>query len=273
MLGSKNGEGLLSFAKEVFMREGIECVSALPLSACELIRPYLLEKEQINGGTVITFAVPYLMRGEEANISLYAVSRDYHLYFSELFERIIPLFADRFPEYRFKDFSDHSPINEVLAAAMSGLGVIGENGLLITEKYSSFVFLGEVITDMNFDAPVLEAKGCEGCGACRSACPVGLDKQACLSALTQKKGELSPEESELIRCNGMAWGCDICQISCPHFADASETEIKFFREKRIPFLGRCVIEKMDNAIFSERAYSWRKKETVLRNIGIFEKNN
>ena len=166
--------------------EGIEYVSAIPLENCQIKKPYLLQKAGIDAekANVILFAVPYYAgKNEDRNISLYSVSRDYHLYFSLLFERIIPKLKKVFPDGTFVGFSDHSPIDEVHAAAAAGLGIIGKNHLLITEKYSSFVFIGSIITDIPCESFYEEPKECENCGKCASACPCGLDIKKCISAL------------------------------------------------------------------------------------------
>ncbi|MBQ8207259.1 MAG: epoxyqueuosine reductase [Clostridia bacterium] len=264
---------LLEFARKIFAREKIEYVSLLGLSDCRITRAYLLERAGIGTekGTVIMLAVPYYVSdGCERNISLYAAARDYHSYFSDLFERILPQFREAFPGCKFAGFADHSPIDELRAAAMSGLGIIGKNHLLITEKYSSFVFLGEIVCDIETDSHGGEIKRCEGCGLCERECPAKLESSLCLSAVTQKKGELSDIEKDFMLSGGSAWGCDICQTVCPHSRHISESEIEFFREKRIPFLTSEIIENMGDEDFAERAYSWRGRDVILRNLRIFE---
>ncbi|MEE0969145.1 MAG: QueG-associated DUF1730 domain-containing protein [Clostridia bacterium] len=259
---------LLTFAREVLQKEKIEYVSALPLSECSIVRPYLLERAGIDeNGSVIMLAVPYLVRDEEeSNISLYAVPRDYHLYFAQLFERVIPILKDKFPQNKFVGFSDHSPINELNAAAKSGLGVIGKNHMLITSKYASFVFLGEIVTDIPYSEKIAGIEYCTDCGRCERACPVGLDSGRCLSALTQKKGSFNDLEAETLKKHASVWGCDICQNACPYSFSAKESEIEFFREKRLPFITEGTIRNMSDEDFSERAYSWRGRDVILRNL-------
>ena len=264
---------LLKLAREIFAREKIEYVSVLPLSDCDIIREHLLiragvEKEH---GSAIMIAVPYYVKDEgERNIFLYAASKDYHLYFKELFARVLPLFRESFPQNTFEGFSDHSPINEVKAAARSGLGVIGKNHLLITKKYSSFVFLGSIICDIPTESSVEEIRECENCGLCEKSCPVGLDSSRCLSALSQKKGELTQEEQNRLLSCGSVWGCDICQSCCPHSARSAETDIEFFKVGRLSYVTSDIIKKMTDNEFLCRAYSWRGRETILRNLQIFE---
>ncbi len=256
---------------------------AIPLSSCRIVRPYLLERADIPpDGTALLFVIPYLVRDADAhNLSLYAVPRDYHGYVGKLEESIIPAMRTSFPDNRFALFADHAPIAEVDAAARAGLGILGDNGLLITPRWGSFVFIAEVVTDadhrtvMGMDTdcsvPVFPESPprCEGCGACRAACPAR-DGGACLSALTQKKGTLTDEEATALRAHDLVWGCDICQTVCPHNRHAEETVIPYFREERIPTVTSAVVESMDDEAFGSRAYAWRGKPTILRNVKLKE---
>ena len=180
-------EILLNFLQ----KKNIDLVGVLPLSACRITRPYLLERAKIQSGTVFMLAIPYRTPAcDEPNrtISTYAVSRDYHLFFEELFNELLPYLAEEFPNNRFAAFADHSPISELHAAAHAGLGVIGKNGLLLTQKYGSYVFLGEIITDLKIPCRAHEVNFCMDCGACENACPTAVaEKNLCLSALSQKK--------------------------------------------------------------------------------------
>ncbi len=260
---------------ELLLARNIECFSPVALSDCKIIKEYLLDKAGISAedSSAVMIAVPYMAENEEGNISEYAKSRDYHLFFSMLFREILPVLREEFPKYAFEGFTDHSPIDEINAAAIAGLGMIGSNGLLITEKYSSFVFVGEIVTNAPIKCQKQEIKLCEDCGLCKNSCPVGCDKVGCLSAITQKKGVLSKDEIELIARYGSAWGCDICQKVCPHTKKAIQSgsiysKIPFFLEKRTPCLTYEMVEIMPDEEFKERAYSWRGKAPLLRNLEI-----
>ena len=178
---------------QMLKERGILLCAPLSLSDCSIQKPYLLQREGIPAdGTAFLFAVPYYTAfcdDPARNISAYAVSADYHLFFRQLFDEILPILRARFPQHRFAGFTDHSPIAEVEAAVRAGLGVLGCNRLLLTKAYSSYVFIGEILTDAQTDAPAGPLRRCTACGACHSACPVSLG-EGCLSALTQKKGEL-----------------------------------------------------------------------------------
>lgn len=272
---------MFAILSNFFQKNGILLYAPVPLSICSLRKPYLLERAGINGaGTAILFAVPYRTPHcdlPQRNLSAYAVSRDYHAYFASLFDTLLPILRQAFPKERFAAFADHAPIDETDAAARAGLGVLGENGLLLTERYSSFVFLGAIYTSALLPTQATEPKRCEGCGACKSACPVR-EGGTCLSSLTQKKGVLSEEEAASICRVGSVWGCDICQDVCPHtkralHAKTIYTEIPYFYEDPIPTLSSALLEKMTEEEFSARAYAWRKKETVMRNLRLIEKGS
>ena len=270
---------MLKYISEILTREGISLFAPVPLSACRILRPYLLERTGIADGSAVILAVPYASPPSPAqNVSSYAVARDYHLYFQLLFGRLLPLLRERFPQHRFAAFSDHSPIDEVHAACIAGLGVMGDNGLLLTEPYSSYVFLGELITDADLPAATVEPRKCHHCGACRRACPVSLDKSRCISALTQKKGELTEEETKILSQHNTVWGCDICQQACPFTAAAQRHGTlydtpAFFREQWIPVLTEDTLDGMDEASFRERAYSWRGRAVIRRNLTLHTKKD
>ena len=264
---------------------------AIPLSSCRILRPHLLTRAGLpTEGTAILFSIPYLVTSDEAlpgrNLSLYAVPRDYHGYTKILSDSLLPRLRELYPTKRFALFADHSPIAEVDAAARAGLGVIGRHGLLITPDFGSFVFLGELITDAEY----AEVTGCpdqiipptpprcEDCGACVSACPTGTlpghERDACLSSLTQKKGELTPDERKALLRGGLAWGCDACQLACPHnkavLRERRDTPLPYFTSQRLSQLSVSTLDAMTDDEFSERAYAWRGRAVIRRNLELLE---
>ncbi len=269
---------MYKFISQLLTSEGITCFAPILLRHCTVKKKYLLEKAEISGGTAIIMAVPYFTPYcIGSSVSAYTVSRDYHLFFSELFAKILPILREQFPDTRFAGFTDHSPIAEIEAAAAAGLGVIGKNNLLITEKYSSFVFLGELICDAELTGA--EPKGirtCENCGLCTERCPMKNGRE-CLSYVSQKKGELSPDEEAYIKEYGAVFGCDICQLACPHtkkaIADGTIfTKIPFFKADALPSPTADDIKNMSDEEFSSRAYSWRGRECILRNLELIKNN-
>lgn len=263
---------------------------AIPLSVCHIGRKYLLDRAGIPlTGTAILFAIPYVMTEDvdapRRNLSLYAIPRDYHLYVKELEATLLPALTDAYPHSRFALFSDHSPIGEVDAAARAGLGTLGLHGLLITPEYGSLVFIGEIVTDMDYEtvtgeaAPTFpsEPPSCHACGLCQKACPMechARDRSRCLSAQTQKKGDLTPEEQEAILRGGLVWGCDACQLACPHnrrvLQNGTDTPLPYFRQSRMIRIDTDILDVMTAEDFSARAYSWRGRAVIARNVQLFE---
>lgn len=267
-----------TIAERIFAAEGITEYGILPMDAVRVLRPELfLRGSVITPESVILFLVPYYT-GNAENLSLYAVSRDYHLYMREMTARLIAALSAAYPNATFRAFADHSPIDERHAAARAGLGILGDNGLLINKTYGSLVFIGEVFTDLAAptDTPLFPILTCEHCGACRRACPTGaLSGQGeCLSELTQRKGELAEDTIRLMRRHKTVWGCDLCQIACPHtrraIASGSVTPIPFFHEDRIPHLTSDILDRMDKPTFGARAFSWRGRTTIARNLAAYE---
>ena len=267
-----------SVLKSIFDKEKIEYFAALPISECNLRRADVIERAGLDPEkvkTAIVFLVPYYVKdNEEGNISLYARSYDYHYYMDSLFDIIIPELKEEFG-VGFAGFADKSPIEETEAAAKAGLGVKGENYLLINEKYGSYVFLGEILSEgepelFGVEERKYTVKECLKCGNCKSACPMNKDNMPCLSFVTQQKGELPDEQVEYIRKYGSAWGCDLCQISCPLCKDVKETPIDFFRQNRIVNLDLQTLDEMSEEEFNKRAFSWRKRATVRRNLELLK---
>ena len=263
--------------RSYFASVGVEYYAVLPYAECKEINANIMEREDFVPRSVIVYLLPYYT-GETVNISRYAASLDYHLALRECADGLIRVLGEARPDMHAKGYGDHSPIDEVGAALISGLGIVGDNGLIINETYGSYVFIGDVITDIDPEelgaVSPSEVRGCIHCGACRRACPTRIlsaEGTDCLSAITQRKGELTEEEAELMRKHNTVWGCDLCQSSCPYNRSPKITPITFFHRERITELTRDILDAMDKATFMKRAFAWRGRKTVERNLEILEK--
>lgn len=231
-------------------------------------------KERIpkNTKTVITFLFPYYL-GEDAyeklNVSRYAAVSDYHTVASGYLSLICDKLKEEYPENEFVFFADNSPVPEVFAAAKSGLGMIGKNGLFINEKYGSWVFIGEILTDLEIPTEEKEIRSCPDCGKCKEACPTGVlkeakfDKEKCLSHISQKKGEIPEEYKEMMKRLNCAWGCDECQKACPYNIKAEKTTIKEFIESFNP-------KVTEETPIEGRAFEWRGEKVIKRNLQVLD---
>lgn len=218
--------------------------------------------------SILMLLLPYLVSNEPGNLSRYARVPDYHQVAGEMLQDAVSRLQAAFPAACFVPFVDNSPIPEVYAAARAGLGIIGKNGLLINEEYGSWCFLCEIVTDLTVEPTGAAPKSCIGCLACRAACPGnalqdGFEKDRCLSAITQKKGELSGWERDLMEKSGCCWGCDRCQEVCPYNRRAKRTGIAaFLKGYRADFVLDAPADGM------RRAWEWRPRRVIERNDGI-----
>ncbi len=217
----------------------------------------------------------YTGKKNMGNLSLYAYGKDYHVICGEYLLKIADYIKEHFPLAKTAIHVDKGDGNDKEAAFLAGLGFYGKNTLIINETYGSFVFIGYVETDVILppDAPL--SVSCIGCGKCEKACPGGalkngkLDEAKCASYISQKKGALSEEETEIIRKSGLLWGCDACQTVCPHNEAAKITPLKVFSEDLIYSLSHLTVSnKAFLSLYGDRAFSWRGKSVINRNLEV-----
>ena len=159
-------------------------------------------------------------------ISKYAYGADYHHIIKAKLNQLFDYIKTLDNNLTGRVFVDSAPVLERAWAKKAGLGWIGKNGMLINKKIGSFVFIAELIINIEliYDKPIKEY--CGTCTQCIDACPTNaivadkiIDGSKCISYLTiEMRGEIPPEfESKL---QNRAFGCDICQDVCPHNSKA-----------------------------------------------------
>ncbi len=156
-----------------------------------------------------------------ANISRYALGRDYHKTVRKRLNRLAQRIENHV-DHQFRAFVDSAPVLEKPLAAKAGLGWIGKHTLVLNEEAGSFFFLGEIFTDIPFEPNRdLPEDRCGKCQACINVCPtqaiIGprqLDARRCISYLTiEHKGSIPIEFRKAI--GNRVFGCDDCQLICP----------------------------------------------------------
>jgi len=171
-------------------------------------------------------------------IAAYAWGQDYHrLMLPRLKELAAWLAAESGVAVRSRAYVDTGAVLERSHAQQAGLGFTGKNTMLIHPRRGSDFFLGEVLTEAEFDVydqPQREGL-CGQCTRCLTACPTHafpepyvLDANRCLSYLTiENRGWI--ERSLRDKLGNWVFGCDICQAVCPWQRFAVETrESAFF---------------------------------------------
>ena len=172
-----------------------------------------------------------------AKISRYAWGDDYHHVLTNRLEKLHEFIKSEIPGVEGKIYVDTGPVMDKAWAVRAGIGWMGKHTNVITRKFGSWVFLGEILLDaeLEYDLPLLDH--CGTCTACIDACPTHalaqpyvLDASKCISYLTiEHRGELSKD----IVSNFHNWiyGCDICQDVCPWNRFQKETEEPAFQPR------------------------------------------
>jgi epoxyqueuosine reductase len=191
--------------------------------------------------SIIMLGLNYFQENSEApktasgHISRYARGRDYHKVIEGMIRKLLRLIETRFPETKTnqcKFWVDYGPFLERSYAARAGLGYLGKNSMLINRQFGSWIFLAEIVTDLDLEPDDPQAINHGRCGTCRlciDACPTGaivddgvVNSSRCISYLTVERPsaiatELASKMGDLI------FGCDICQEVCPHNGRAKTT--------------------------------------------------
>ena len=154
-------------------------------------------------------------------ISRYALGRDYHKVLRNRLQSLAARICAKVGEYGYRVFTDSAPVLEVEIAQRAGLGWRGKHTLLLHREAGSYLFLGEIFTDLPLphDEPISDH--CGSCVACIDSCPTGaivapyqVDARRCISYLTiELKGAIPLELRPLI--GNRVYGCDDCQLCCP----------------------------------------------------------
>ncbi len=261
-------KNLYKFVKEFLENENIDTFCHLDAQSLEIINQRLMPE---NVKSAFLWLIPYYTgKHENRNVSLYAVSKDYHIFSKELAGKMKEKLTSLYPDENFYFFCDSSPINEVAAAVKGGLGVIGKNRLLINEKWGSYVFIGSLLSSIDAQNEKIpsakENPVCLKCNKCIDACEFLKGKQDfCYSELNQRKN-VTDDELEIIKSKKVRWGCDICQEVCPMNKDVPKTPISFFYEDMTPVVTPESLDNMTKDELSQRAYAWRGKKTIKRNV-------
>jgi len=155
-------------------------------------------------------------------LSKYAYGRDYHYVLKEKMNLLFDFIKSLSPGAEGRVFVDSAPVLDRAWASKAGLGWIGKNSNLISRTAGSFIFIGEIILNLELEYNAIpENDFCGSCTLCIEACPTyaildnrTLDAEKCISYQTiENKGEISPDLEG--RFANRFFGCDICQDVCP----------------------------------------------------------
>ena len=162
-----------------------------------------------------------LQNPDSYKISKYAYGQDYHFVIKEKLKEFLFSIQSIIGEVSGRAFVDSAPVLDKAWAAKSGLGWIGKNSNLLTQKVGSFYFIAELIIDLDLDYDNPTTDHCGTCTACIDACPTEaivspyvVDGSKCISYFTIELKENIPQEMKG-KFDDWAFGCDVCQDVCP----------------------------------------------------------
>ncbi len=158
---------------------------------------------------------------ESYKISKYAYGQDYHFVIKEKLKELLNTIQIEIGEVSGRAFVDSAPILDKAWAAKGGLGWIGKNSNLITQKVGSFYFIAELIIDLELEYDHATTDHCGTCTACIDSCPTDaivspyvVDGSKCISYFTIELKENLPFEMKG-KFDDWIFGCDVCQDVCP----------------------------------------------------------
>jgi epoxyqueuosine reductase len=155
-------------------------------------------------------------------ISAYAWGRDYHAVLKERMERVVAFIRDACGSaQQARTLVDTARILDRAAARRAGVGWVGKHSNVITKAAGSWVFLGEILTELELEPDEPLRTNCGSCDLCMRACPTGaivapyvVDSNRCISYLTIEHRGAIPRELRPLMGNWI-FGCDLCQDVCP----------------------------------------------------------
>jgi epoxyqueuosine reductase len=213
-------------------------------------------------------------QSNHGKISRYGWGRDYHRILQTRLKALASWLqetaADEGVDIQVKYYVDTGPVQDKFWAEQAGLGWIAKNGNLITRRYGSWVFLGELLTTLHLEPDLPHTAHCGTCTRCLEACPTGaipqphvVDANRCIAYHTiENRAETLPDDIVPHLQNWVA-GCDICQDVCPwNIRFAKESDIKDFQ----PYPWNHTPTLAELASLSEEEWDQRFRGSALRRI-------
>ena len=218
--------------------------------------------------SIIAVAMSYMAEEDSpqddaprGKVGRYAWGQDYHKIMERRLKDFVGGLSERLDQsIRAKVYVDTGPMQDRAVAQRAGIGWYGKNTNVLTHSHGSWVFLGQVVTDLELEPDKPLKKTCGQCTLCIDKCPTGaliapyvLDNTLCISYLTiECRGSIPRHLRPLI--GDWIFGCDICQDVCPVNRKAQPTQEPAFQpgEHGFTALELLPLLKITEAEFRER---------------------
>ncbi|MGV2829670.1 tRNA epoxyqueuosine(34) reductase QueG [Myxosarcina sp. GI1(2024)] len=207
---------------------------------------------------------------EDAKISRYGWGRDYHKVMGKKLKALSNWLRLQEESVITRYYVDTGPVQDKVWAQRSGIGWIAKNGNVITRDYGSWIFLGEILTNLELTSDKSHTEHCGTCTRCLEACPTGaiaapfvVDANRCISYHTIENRAEELPEAIANNLSGWVAGCDICQDVCPwNQRFAHPTDIADFH----PYSNNIKPKLTELAEISEAQWNRQFRASALRRI-------
>ncbi len=233
--------------------------------------------------SVISLITSYYPQTVQSNtvpqLSKYAYGTDYHFVLKDKMNILWAYIKEYYPNLDGRIFVDSAPVSDKLWAVQAGLGWLGKNSCLINKEIGSFVFISELIVnvELEYDEPY-HSNFCGSCTKCIDACPTNaivqpgvIDSRKCISYLTiENKSDTIPQEFKG-KLENRYFGCDTCQDVCPWNKTPLITSINEFKPTpevlNLDFEAWDKMEKQEfNKLFKSSPLKRAKYSGIKRNV-------
>jgi epoxyqueuosine reductase len=207
---------------------------------------------------------------EYAKISRYGWGKDYHKVMHKKLKALANWLSEQGEGIQARYYADTGPVQDKVWAERAGIGWIAKNGNVITREYGSWVFLGEVLTNLALTPDAPHTEHCGTCTRCIDACPTGaiakpfvVDANRCIAYHTIENRDQELPESVKPHLRGWVAGCDICQDVCPwNQRFAHMTDVEEFQ----PYPWNISPKLTELANISDEEWNQRFPASALRRI-------
>jgi epoxyqueuosine reductase len=213
---------------------------------------------------------------DRALISCYAKNKDYHDSVKKRLKQMARAMVARW-DCELKVFVDTAPVMEKPLAAQTQVGWQGKHTCVVSRKFGSWLFLGEIYTTLDIEPDVPETNHCGSCSSCLTVCPTDaflgagkIDARKCISYLTiEHEGMIDPQLAR--KMGNRIYGCDDCLAICPWTKFTQATDEKDYQpriELSAPRLSDLIEldEESFRTFFSGNPIKRIKRHRFIRNV-------
>jgi epoxyqueuosine reductase len=205
---------------------------------------------------------------ELGKLSRYAWGDDYHDVVRGKLAELLAWIKRENPAAEGKICVDTTPMMDKAWAVRAGLGWLGKHSNLITTDLGSWVFIGEIILNLDLDYEnELIDDHCGTCTACIDACPTNaivepyvVDSRKCISYATIELRDDTLPAAVAENLEGWFYGCDICQDVCPWNRFEKPTEETRFEPRN----GETSLDLDDVLSLTPERYAERFRRTAIK---------